>query len=36
MLKGNATLETFRVNGNAAADLRLCKRVSCLIPLLNQ
>ena len=44
LLKGNFTPETFGVNDNATSATRtiriqgavqLCKRVSCLVPLLN-
>ena len=44
LLKDNSTPETFRVNDNATSATRsiriqgavqLCKRVSCLVPLLN-
>ena len=44
LLKGNSAPETFRVNDNATSSTRtisiqgavqLCKRVSCLVPLLN-
>ena len=44
LLKGNSTPETFRLNDNATSATRsisiqvkvqLCKRVSCLVPLLN-
>ena len=44
MSKGNSTPQTFRVNDNATSASRtisiqgavqLCKRVSCLVPLIN-